>query len=159
MQGFDDIACCVGFVCELPFEDLNEHSHRQLFIKHEQKLQAKTTAGIADDIHGASFVDGAVSGDPMDQNGHGTFVAGQQPPMCVDHFGRANLFAKGVTVTVKQCALQSHPYNSCVLTALNALLSVLSRYLTMFTCCDIVGTERPLSTADAVQAIEALHNL
>ena len=29
-----------------------------------------------DDIYGASFVDGAVSGDPMDQNGHGTFVAG-----------------------------------------------------------------------------------
>ena len=34
------------------------------------------TAGIVDDIYGASFVSGAVSGDPMDQNGHGTFVAG-----------------------------------------------------------------------------------
>ena len=33
-------------------------------------------AGIVDDIYGASFVDGAVSGDPMDQNGHGSFVAG-----------------------------------------------------------------------------------
>lgn len=33
-------------------------------------------AGIIDDIYGASFVSGAVSGDPMDQNGHGTFVAG-----------------------------------------------------------------------------------
>ena len=33
-------------------------------------------AGIVDDIYGASFVDGAVSGDPMDLNGHGTFVAG-----------------------------------------------------------------------------------
>ncbi|KAL3143398.1 hypothetical protein ABBQ38_002222 [Trebouxia sp. C0009 RCD-2024] len=32
--------------------------------------------GIIDDIYGASFVSGAVSGDPMDQNGHGTFVAG-----------------------------------------------------------------------------------
>lgn len=33
-------------------------------------------AGIVDDIYGASFIDGAVSGDPMDKNGHGTFVAG-----------------------------------------------------------------------------------
>lgn len=33
-------------------------------------------AGIIDDIYGASFVSGAVSGDPMDKNGHGTFVAG-----------------------------------------------------------------------------------
>ena len=33
-------------------------------------------AGIIDDIYGASFLDGAVSGDPMDKNGHGTFVAG-----------------------------------------------------------------------------------
>lgn len=29
-----------------------------------------------DDIYGASFVDGAVSGTPQDLNGHGTFVAG-----------------------------------------------------------------------------------
>ena len=35
-----------------------------------------TAAGIIDDIYGASFVDGAVSGNPMDLNGHGTFVAG-----------------------------------------------------------------------------------
>ena len=33
-------------------------------------------AGIVDDIYGASFLEGAVSGDPMDANGHGTFVAG-----------------------------------------------------------------------------------
>ena len=120
-QVFDDIACCVGFVCELPFEDRHEHSHGQVFIKHEQKLQAKTTAGIADDIHGASFVDGAVSGDPMDQNGHGTFVAGQQPPMCVDHFGRTSL-PRGVTVTVKQCAFQSRPYNSCMSTCIEPIV-------------------------------------
>ena len=36
----------------------------------------QSCTGIVDDIYGASFVDGAVSGDPMDQNGHGTFVAG-----------------------------------------------------------------------------------
>ena len=37
---------------------------------------ASMCVGIVDDIYGASFVDGAESGDPMDQNGHGTFVAG-----------------------------------------------------------------------------------
>ena len=34
-------------------------------------------AGVIDDIYGASFVNGAVSGNPQDQNGHGTFVAGE----------------------------------------------------------------------------------
>ena len=29
-----------------------------------------------DDIFGANFVDGSTSGDPYDDNGHGTFVAG-----------------------------------------------------------------------------------
>ena len=34
------------------------------------------TAGIVDDIYGADFVNGGTNGDIMDQNGHGTFVAG-----------------------------------------------------------------------------------
>ena len=33
-------------------------------------------AGIVDDIYGANFVSGGTNGDIMDQNGHGTFVAG-----------------------------------------------------------------------------------
>ena len=33
-------------------------------------------AGIVDDIFGANFVSGTTSGDPYDDNGHGTFVAG-----------------------------------------------------------------------------------
>ncbi|CAK0786319.1 hypothetical protein CVIRNUC_009532 [Coccomyxa viridis] len=32
--------------------------------------------GIVDDIYGANFVSGGTNGDIMDQNGHGTFVAG-----------------------------------------------------------------------------------
>lgn len=32
--------------------------------------------GIVDDVHGANFVQGTKSGDPYDDNGHGTFVAG-----------------------------------------------------------------------------------
>ncbi len=33
-------------------------------------------AGIVDDVFGANFVSGTTSGDPYDDNGHGTFVAG-----------------------------------------------------------------------------------
>ena len=33
-------------------------------------------AGIVDDIFGVNFVQGTTSGDPYDDNGHGTFVAG-----------------------------------------------------------------------------------
>ena len=29
-----------------------------------------------DDVHGVNFVQGTKSGDPYDDNGHGTFVAG-----------------------------------------------------------------------------------
>lgn len=29
-----------------------------------------------DDVHGANFQKGTISGDPYDDNGHGTFVAG-----------------------------------------------------------------------------------
>ena len=32
--------------------------------------------GVVDDVHGASFIDPATSGDPTDDNGHGTHVAG-----------------------------------------------------------------------------------
>ena len=32
--------------------------------------------GIIDDIYGADFVDGSTDGNVLDQNGHGTFVAG-----------------------------------------------------------------------------------
>ncbi|TLY29178.1 MAG: peptidase S8 [Nitrospirae bacterium] len=32
--------------------------------------------GIVDDIHGANFCNGAMSGDPLDDNGHGSHVAG-----------------------------------------------------------------------------------
>jgi len=45
-------------------------------VKQTFHSQCLSCAGIIDDIYGASFVNGAVSGDPMDQNGHGTFVAG-----------------------------------------------------------------------------------
>ena len=44
--------------------------------KHTFHRRCLSCAGIIEDIYGASFVNGAVSGDPMDQNGHGTFVAG-----------------------------------------------------------------------------------
>ena len=37
---------------------------------------ATPLAGIVDDIFGANFVSGTTSGDPYDDNGHGTFVAG-----------------------------------------------------------------------------------
>jgi len=33
-------------------------------------------AGIVDDIYGASFLHGTVTGNPMDVNGHGTFMSG-----------------------------------------------------------------------------------
>ena len=32
--------------------------------------------GVVDDVNGASYVDGAITGDPQDDNGHGTFVHG-----------------------------------------------------------------------------------
>jgi subtilisin family serine protease len=32
--------------------------------------------GVVDDVHGVNFVQGTKSGDPYDDNGHGTFVAG-----------------------------------------------------------------------------------
>ena len=38
--------------------------------------QRRRLAGIVDDIFGANFVSGTTSGDPYDDNGHGTFVAG-----------------------------------------------------------------------------------
>ena len=34
------------------------------------------TAGVVDDVFGVNYVSGTTSGDPYDDNGHGTFVAG-----------------------------------------------------------------------------------
>jgi subtilisin family serine protease len=34
--------------------------------------------GVIDDIYGANFVNTEPSGDPYDDNGHGTFVTGQK---------------------------------------------------------------------------------
>lgn len=39
-------------------------------------LTMMSAAGIVDDILGANFVQGTKSGDPYDDNGHGTFVTG-----------------------------------------------------------------------------------
>ena len=36
----------------------------------------RSNAGIIGDIYGVDFSNGGKTGDPMDQNGHGTFVAG-----------------------------------------------------------------------------------
>ena len=49
-----------------------------MYADHELRISAADTcvAGIVDDVHGASFLDGGVSGNVTDQNGHGTFVAG-----------------------------------------------------------------------------------
>jgi len=58
-------------------------------------------AGIVDDICGASFVDGAVSGDPMDANGHGTFVAG-----VVGAVGNNNLGVTGMNQAISLIACQ-----------------------------------------------------
>ena len=58
-------------------------------------------AGIVDDIYGASFVDGAVSGDPMDANGHGTFVAG-----VVGAVGNNNLGVTGMNQAINLIACQ-----------------------------------------------------
>jgi Subtilase family len=33
-------------------------------------------AGIVDDVYGVNFVNGANGGNPQDDNGHGSFVAG-----------------------------------------------------------------------------------
>ena len=52
-----------------------------------------------DDIYGASFVDGAVSGDPMDLNGHGTFVAG-----VVGAVGNNNLGVTGMNQAISLIA-------------------------------------------------------
>ena len=38
--------------------------------------------GIIDDIHGAAAIHNVSTSDPMDYNGHGTFVAGVIGAMC-----------------------------------------------------------------------------
>ena len=58
-------------------------------------------AGIVDDIYGASFVDSAVCGDPMDANGHGTFVAG-----VVGAVGNNNLGVTGMNQAISLIACQ-----------------------------------------------------
>ena len=43
---------------------------------HPSSIDTWHMAGIIDDIFGVNFVQGSTSGDPYDDNGHGTFVAG-----------------------------------------------------------------------------------
>lgn len=45
-----------------------------------------------DDVYGANFVTGGTSGDPYDDNGHGTFVAG-----VVGAVGNNNVGTTGVS--------------------------------------------------------------
>ncbi|MBM80067.1 MAG: hypothetical protein CMJ78_05670 [Planctomycetaceae bacterium] len=57
--------------------------------------------GIIDDVHGASFVGGRASGDPMDDNGHGTHCAGT-----VGGVGNNGIGVVGVNRRVKIMALK-----------------------------------------------------
>ena len=77
--------------------------HLQLSILDESTSDYNpyAHAGIVDDIYGASFVDGAVSGDPMDANGHGTFVAG-----VVGAVGNNNLGVTGMNQAISLIACQ-----------------------------------------------------
>lgn len=47
-----------------------------------------------DDVYGANFVQGGTGGDPYDDNGHGTFVAG-----VVGAAGNNNIGITGVSQT------------------------------------------------------------
>lgn len=49
------------------------------------------TAGVVDDVHGVNFVQGGKSGDPYDDNGHGTFVAGVVGAVGNDAMGTAGV--------------------------------------------------------------------
>jgi len=44
-----------------------------------------------DDVHGVNFVQGGKSGDPYDDNGHGTFVAGVVGAVGNDAMGTAGV--------------------------------------------------------------------
>ena len=76
------------------------------------------SAGIVDDIYGASFVDGAVSGDPMDQNGHGTFVAG-----VVGAVGNNNLGVTGMNqaISIIACKFMDATGNGWVSDAIQCI--------------------------------------
>jgi subtilisin family serine protease len=58
-------------------------------------------AGIVDDIVGASFLSGVVSNDPMDYNGHGTFVAG-----VIGAVGNNNVGVTGMNQAISLIACQ-----------------------------------------------------
>src|SRR5690606_36435583 len=47
--------------------------------------------GVADDVHGANFVPTVATGDPMDDNGHGTHVAGTIGAVTNNHLGVAGV--------------------------------------------------------------------
>ena len=60
--------------------------------------------GIVDDVHGANLLDG--SGDPLDDSGHGTHVAGIIAAGCAKHSGVAGVAPRARIMVVK--ALDDH---------------------------------------------------
>ena len=68
---------------------------------HEHLSKVAMPAGIVDDIVGASFLNGVVSNDPMDYNGHGTFVAG-----VIGAVGNNNVGVTGMNQAISLIACQ-----------------------------------------------------
>ena len=64
-------------------------------------------AGIVDDIFGVNFVQGGTSGDPYDDNGHGTFVAG-----VVGAVGNNGIGTSGVSQVASVIGKLTHPKRS-----------------------------------------------
>lgn len=58
-------------------------------------------AGIVDDVMGASFLNGVMSNDPTDFNGHGTFVAG-----VIGAVGNNNVGVTGLNQAISLIACQ-----------------------------------------------------
>jgi subtilisin family serine protease len=61
---------------EFDHHDLTENMWINIKERDGQPGVDDDNNGVPDDVHGASFLNGRVSGDPRDDNGHGTHCAG-----------------------------------------------------------------------------------
>lgn len=69
-------------------------------------------AGVVDDVYGVNYVEGSTSGDPYDDNGHGTFVTG-----VVGAVGNNGVGISGVSqVASMMGALSCFPCHLCTAT-------------------------------------------
>ncbi len=82
------------------------YNHEDLAANMWRNTKQGSVAGFTGDLHGASCVDGVKSGDPMDDAGHGTHIAGT-----IGAVGNNGKGVAGVAWNVKLMALKAGDKN------------------------------------------------